>query len=173
MSNLIKYCLYIVVYFNSKGEPITNLKLQKLLYYCQGWTMAFFKGKDIFEAAPEAWVHGPVYYEAYQSFKNGYQPIDLDPNLFKDLKGFKYDHLENPDELLKVVQSNIKDTEHFDLIDEVIEKYGSINAFKLELMTHREKPWVEARKGLSPTEISRKEINLDLMEQYFSSKIEK
>ena len=51
---------FIVNYFQSVGDPITNLKLQKLLYYIQVWYMVYFEKKLIFDERPQAWVHGPV-----------------------------------------------------------------------------------------------------------------
>jgi uncharacterized phage-associated protein len=42
-----------------EGEPMTPMRLQKLLYYCQGWFLAWY-GKPLFPDRIEAWKHGPV-----------------------------------------------------------------------------------------------------------------
>jgi len=53
----------IADYFIYKGKeenkPITNKKLQKLLYYSQAWYLVFNK-KPLFKDKIEAWVHGPA-----------------------------------------------------------------------------------------------------------------
>jgi uncharacterized phage-associated protein len=41
------------------GDVISNLKLQKLLYYAQGFYLAIY-GKALFEEDIVAWEHGPV-----------------------------------------------------------------------------------------------------------------
>ena len=50
------------------GDGISNLKLQKLLYYCQGTYLAI-KGTPLFEHPIEAWEHGPVVPEVYHQYK--------------------------------------------------------------------------------------------------------
>ena len=44
---------------NEEGEPMTHMRLQKLLYYVQGWHMAWY-GRPLFAERIEAWQHGPV-----------------------------------------------------------------------------------------------------------------
>ena len=62
------------------GEGITNLKLQKLVYYVQGFFCALHD-RPIFENNIEAWTHGPVVPDLYHHFKeNGSAPINLDPH---------------------------------------------------------------------------------------------
>lgn len=41
------------------GDSITNLKLQKLVYYAQAWAVTLL-GRKLFEEKVEAWAHGPV-----------------------------------------------------------------------------------------------------------------
>lgn len=41
------------------GEPMTAMRLHKLLYYCQGWHLAWY-GEPLFPEAIEAWRHGPM-----------------------------------------------------------------------------------------------------------------
>lgn len=54
--------------------------VQKILYYAQGFYKAFF-GKFLFEDDCQAWVHGPVYvniYEKYKEFKSANIFINMD-----------------------------------------------------------------------------------------------
>jgi len=57
---------HIVRESRTTGEPITNLKLQKLLYYCQGWHLAYHE-KVLFSDPIQAWVHGPAVPNVYRS----------------------------------------------------------------------------------------------------------
>ena len=50
-------------------ELITNLKLQKLLYYAQGCVMAL-TDEPLFDEDIQAWEHGPVVPEIYHKYKS-------------------------------------------------------------------------------------------------------
>src|SRR5260364_350033 len=63
------------------GDALSNLKLQKLVYYAQGFHLALFS-RPLFENAIEAWTHGPVIpglYHAYKQYGAGAlpRPVDL------------------------------------------------------------------------------------------------
>jgi uncharacterized phage-associated protein len=62
------HCYYIIAFFQKKQEPITNLKLQKLLYYAQAWYLAIYD-EPLFEERLEAWVHGAVQPQVYSQLK--------------------------------------------------------------------------------------------------------
>ena len=51
-----------------RGDMMTNLRLQKLLYFAQGWHLARF-GRPLFDASIEAWPYGPVVPEVYRAYK--------------------------------------------------------------------------------------------------------
>src|SRR5688572_18511108 len=75
------------------GDSISNLKLQKLLYYAQGFHLAEH-GRALFEERIEAWQHGPVIPTVYPEFKDygrgglpsdlKYSDIDTDTAAFLD-----------------------------------------------------------------------------------------
>lgn len=98
-------------------EYITNLKLQKLLYYVQSLCLMVFDKK----AFPEkilAWQYGPVVNEVYQKYKQNYNNgID------------SYKNIKN-------ISSGL-----YSVINEVVENYGSFDANKLIDFTHEEDPW--------------------------------
>ena len=57
------------------GELISNLKLQKLLYYAQGFHLVIY-GEPLFPETIEAWAHGPVVTSVYHQYKEyGSEPI--------------------------------------------------------------------------------------------------
>jgi len=141
---------YITNYFIKKGveenKLITNKKLQKLLYYSQAWNLVF-KNKPLFDEDIEAWVHGPVVKSVYLKFKKkGFNPI-------KDFDNKKIEEID-------------KDTQNF--LDEIWRVYGKFDAQYLEMLTHSEMPWQEARDGLSACDHSDKKISLETMKKYYS-----
>lgn len=69
-------------YLLGDAEPITNLKLQKLLYYAQG-VFSALTGEFLFEEDFVAWEHGPVIESIYHEFKGyGRDPIPYNPKFF-------------------------------------------------------------------------------------------
>ena len=65
--NVKEIAQYIVNYFIIKDNPVTNLKLQKLLYFA--WIDYFkYKKEHLFEEDFEAWVLGPVVPIAYYEY---------------------------------------------------------------------------------------------------------
>lgn len=101
------------------GDLISNLKLQKLAYYAQGFCLALYD-RPLFPERIEAWQHGPVVPELYHAYKeHGSGPIPAP----KDLDFDRY----TPEER--------------ELLDEVYEVYGQFSAWKLRNMTHEEAPW--------------------------------
>lgn len=123
------------------GEVITNLKLQKLLYYAQGLHLGFY-GSPLFLDPVEAWMHGPVVRDIYFKYNiHGAAPFEPDQD-------FAYEALD-------------EDTREF--LDEVYEVYGQFSAWKLRDMTHAEPPWLDTPQG--------ERIPLDLMRAYFSTQV--
>ncbi len=121
--------LRVIAYIFEKLEEVTPLMLQKLLYFIQGVYSALY-GKPIFEEDCRAWVHGPVYPEVYDLFRDfKYNPID--DARFALLKG--------------TAGALTKDEKR--VIDLVLNTFGMYSGKALEKITHNEDPWIEARKG--------------------------
>ncbi len=121
--------LRVIAYVFEKMEEVTPLMLQKLLYFIQGIYSALY-GKAIFEEDCRAWIHGPVYPDVY--------------DLFRD---FKYNPIDDARfALLKGTESALTDDEKR-VIDLVVNTFGMYGGKVLEKITHNEEPWVEARKG--------------------------
>lgn len=127
-----------------RGELLTNLKLQKLLFYAQAWFLAL-KNRELFAEDFQAWVHGPVLPTQYRRFRDfQWKPLVVD--------------VVRPDMTPEVA-------EH--LLD-IVEAFGIESAVSLELMTHREKPWLEARGTLPSDAPSTARISKDTMRAFYS-----
>lgn len=121
-------CRDVANYFLAKvnpefGDLISNLKLQKLVYYAQGFSLAIL-GEPLFDEPIEAWEHGPVVPELYHAYK-GYGAEPIPPVSFAIIDG-------------------VFDEEQLDVLEQVHAVYGQFSAWKLRNMTHEEKPWLEA-----------------------------
>lgn len=114
------------------GDGISNLKLQKLVYYAQGFYSAIHN-KPLFDEEIMAWAHGPVVAELYHHFKS-HGSANIPP-----VENFNTQSLN---------------TEEFEVVNEVFEVFGQFSAWKLRNMTHEESPWLdhEAEAGVIPKE---------------------
>ena len=140
---------YMLAFSRDHGDPISNLKLQKLLYYAQGWHLAF-TDEPLFRERIEAWVHGPVVPPVYGEYKKWtWQPIMADISEPKITRSVKT-HLTN-----------------------VLEVYGSLTPIHLERLTHAEAPWIEARHGLAPDLPCTSVITVDSMRRFFKSELKR
>ena len=155
---------FVILYCQNMGVSINPLKLQKLLYYIQSWHITKFDKDILFETMPEAWVNGPVYrpiYDKYKSsfFRNENFPNNLDEESLSEKLSEKLDSLNLSEDKQNLVFS-------------VLNAYGKLSDERLVLMTHSEEPWNEARQGLSPIERSEKEISVDTIFNYYTTRIE-
>jgi uncharacterized phage-associated protein len=123
------------------GDTISNLVLQKLVYYAQGFWLALYD-QPLFPDPICKWQHGPVVPDLYHKYKQfGSGPIPAAEGV--DLDKF-------PSEVRE-------------LLDEVYTEYGQFSAWKLRDMTHAEPPWDAAElKGL---------YSLEVMRDYFKTRL--
>lgn len=132
----------------NKESLLTPLKLQKLLYYAQAWSLVF-RGKSLFREEIEAWVHGPVIPSVYQHYKHhGYTSIPLEDCCTKLAK----------DEVI--------------ILNLVWMNYGKQSAKFLEELTHSEYPWSKAREGVRVDQLSNKKISIRDMKIYYNHFVE-
>ncbi|MBR4560679.1 MAG: DUF4065 domain-containing protein [Bacteroidales bacterium] len=101
------------------GDTLSNLKLQKLLYYMQGFHLAFFD-EPFFNESIEAWTYGPVVPVVFQEFKK-YKKRSINPDNYHD------DLVLTDDEQ--------------QMFDMVYSEYNRYSAVALMNMTHTEGPW--------------------------------
>jgi uncharacterized phage-associated protein len=135
---------HILARLRESGElPVTTWKLQKLVYYSQAWA-SVWDDEPIFGDRIEAWANGPVC-----------------PTLYSAHRGeFKIDGLAMgvPERLRK---------KHVETIDAVLGHYGKMSPQYLSELTHNERPWQEARRGLKPGERGSNEIPIASMAEYY------
>ena len=139
---------YFIWLANETGSFLSNLKLQKLVYYAQAWYLALHE-QPLFDEDFEAWVHGPVIPVLYQEYKKfAWKPI------LKDVESPKF--------------SNQVD----EFLTELTQVYFACDAFELEQMTHLEDPWIEARGNIPQDAPSNAIISKEAMKEYYQKRAE-
>ena len=141
--------LRVIAYVFEKLEEVTPLMLQKILYFIQGVYSALY-GKPVFEEDCRAWVHGPVYPEVYE--------------LFRD---FKYNPIDDARFALLHGNAEALTEEEKKVIDLVVNTFGIYGGKILERITHNEDPWMEARKGYCDSIPSGKILPKDRIMMYY------
>ncbi len=134
----------VASYILKKLHRTTAMKLQKLVYYSQAWSLVWDE-KPLFRERIEAWINGPVV-----------------PNLYRVHRGeyfvSKWPHGS---------EANLSSIQR-DTIDAVLKFYGDKSSQWLSDLTHAEEPWKQARKGLPPSEPCGNEITHASMAEYYS-----
>ena len=121
MANIFDVARYIL----EKQGTMSTMKLQKLCYYAQAWSLVW-DDQPLFDEDFQAWANGPVCRELFLKTQGQYSVSA------KDETGG-----------LGNLTANQKDT-----IDQVLTHYGSHDAQWLSQLTHMEEPWNRARAGL-------------------------
>lgn len=135
---------YIICYFQKKGEEITHLKLQKLLYYAQGWYLALLD-EPLFDDELQAWVHGAV-----------------EPNLYQKFKKYRWDSITE-----EVICPKFEGTDIKRFLNKLLQVYGHLTPRQLEIKIHHESPWLNAREGLGDFEAGNRNISHQDMKDHF------
>lgn len=138
--------LDLAVYILSKQGQMTAMKLQKLVYYSQAWSLVW-DDKPLFDDPIEAWANGPVVPKLYSKHRGKFL---LEAN---DIPG-------DPE----VLGADERET-----VDAVLSFYGDKSSQWLSQLTHAEPPWAEAREGLRPGQRGNREITHAAMAEYYGS----
>lgn len=135
----------VAAYILEKMGTITTMKLQKLVYYSQAWSLVWDE-KKLFEEDVEAWANGPVVRNLFNYHRGMYEISSV-----------------------SIGNSRLLNQEQQDTVDAVLDYYGDKSAQWLIDLTHMEEPWIQTRKGLSIQERGGRAIPLDVIADYYSS----
>lgn len=120
--NVARYMIHLNNQGDTQINNLTNLKIQKLLYYAFGMHRVT-NGENLFDESIIAWKYGPVIKEVYDAFKKyGYSNIEDD---------YWYEDFD----LTEEEENTIENT---------WEQLGQLPANVLVEMTHNEAPWINA-----------------------------
>lgn len=135
----------VAAYILAKKGLMTTMKLQKLVYYSQAWSLVWDE-RPLFNERIEAWANGPVVRELYDAHRGQFQVSSW------------------PLGNASVLDEKAKET-----VEGVLLYYGEKTGQWLSDLTHMEAPWKEARTGLAPTDRSDVEILPAAMSEYYGS----
>ena len=107
-----------------KHGPMTAMKLQKLVYYCQAWHLVW-REEPLFPERIEAWADGPVVPALWRLHRGAFKQSAI--------RGANSGHLTRNQQRV---------------VDKVLDFYGARNPQWLSDLTHMESPWREARAGV-------------------------
>jgi len=125
------------------GGPMSTMKLQKLVYYSQAWSLVT-RGRPLFAEDIQAWAHGPVVYELFELHRGKYAIGQLDAPAAPLL----------PDESR--------------IVDLVMARFGKMTAGELSAATHSEAPWQLARAGVPDGMRASATISTESMQRFYS-----
>jgi uncharacterized phage-associated protein len=132
----------VAAYILYKRGPMTAMKLQKLVYYAQAWSLVWDE-KPMFDEKIEAWANGPVVRELYDRHRGQFRIANWDGNI------------------------NALTQDEIETVDKVLEFYGNKSSQELSDLTHKEDPWKDARGGLGSDQRGKQEITHSAMAEYY------
>ncbi len=144
-----RYLVWVATH-ERPDEPLflTNLHIQKLLYFVQGWTLAEWD-RPMFRDPLEAWTHGPVVRSVWKRYEPfGKKPVEDDE--------------AGPSGLI---------ADERQMVEAVWSCYKRYSPIALADMTHEDLPWRNARQGLDPSAPSGKRITQRDLAECFRYKL--
>ena len=135
----------VAAYIVGRHGPLSAMKLQKLVYYAQAWSLVW-DDRPLFPEHIEAWANGPVVRELYDRHRGQFEVRDWPHGDARRLDG-----------------------DGRATVDAVLDFYGDRSAQWLSDLTHSERPWREARQGLPDGERGAQPISLEVMMEYYST----
>lgn len=156
---VLDICRHVINYSNEHDYGISNLKLQKVLYFIQAFFLINKKDHTpCFNERIEAWDFGPVVPDAYHEYKQfgsgdiptvkTYIVLDEENIWNSERERFNDDAITDKDKAL---------------IDKVVDRFADYSATDLVSLTHRQSPWIEAY-----VPYQNNEITIDAIREYFN-----
>jgi uncharacterized phage-associated protein len=121
---------YVLDFCEQRGRSVTNLALQKIVYFCHVWSLILL-GRPLVRHSFEAWEFGPVLPYLYREFRElDRSPINRRATRLDPMNGHK-----------QVVQYKFEpDTDR--LLREIVDFYSRLSASELVKLSHAEGgPW--------------------------------
>lgn len=135
----------VAAYILARRHPMTAMKLQKLVYYSQAWSLVWDEA-PLFPERIEAWANGPVVRELYEAHRGKFKVSDM------------------PQGIPEALNEDQRET-----VDAVLKYYGDKPSQWLSDLTHQEAPWRNARKGYAAGEYCDREITQAAMAEFYGS----
>jgi uncharacterized phage-associated protein len=135
----------VAAYILARRSPMTAMKLQKLVYYSQAWSLVWDEA-PLFSERVEAWANGPVVRELYEAHRGMFRVREM------------------PQGRPEALNEDQRET-----VDAVLKFYGDKPSQWLSDLTHQEAPWRNAREGYASGEYCDREITTASMAEFYGS----
>lgn len=155
MYDVLSVARFIINYCNSENIVISNLKLQKLLYFVQAFFLINTQ-QPCFRESIEAWDFGPVIPVAYHEFKQ------YGSGNIPTIKRYIVYH--NNEYYYEDYSSNMIDSNDQENIIDVINEFKEYSATDLVKLTHSQTPWADVYVSGANNVITNESI-----ERYFNA----
>lgn len=153
-NNVLDVCRYVINYSNDENYGISNLKLQKILYFIQAYFLSYTEQKEpCFSEKIEAWDFGPVVPKAYHEFKQ-YGSGDI-PKISSYIE-YEDDDIWNVER--KAFDENCIDKEKREIINQIVDRFSEYTATDLVELTHNQDPWKNSYEKYMNNEITNESI---------------
>ena len=133
----------VASYILQNSGKMTAMKLDKLVYYAQAWSLVWDE-RPLFREEIQAWANGPVVPSLYDKHRGVF-----------DVQTWQWGNA-------MVLDSAARGT-----VDAVLNFYGDKPAQWLSDLTHSEQPWKDARNGLPVGKRGTKEITIGALAEYY------
>ena len=133
----------VAAYILDKLGTISAMKLQKLVYYSQAWSLVWDE-RPMFDEAIQAWANGPVAPALYDAHRGQFEVSSIAEG-----------------------DANKLDTDARETVDAILRAYGGRSSQWLSDLTHSEAPWRNARRGIRDGERSSIVISHASMAEYY------
>lgn len=137
---------------NIMVEPLTQMKVMKLMYYAQGIMLAAYD-KKLFSDDIVAWKYGPVVEKVHDTYKGFREIVSLEDD----------DEFPVSEDVLSDFDLVTKDKDALIVLETVMEEYGDKSAIELMNMTHNETPWKTTDQSAV--------MSVDSIKKYFKENI--
>ncbi len=137
MYNVLDVCRYVINYSNDKDYGISNLKLQKVLYFVQAYFL-ISTPEQCFKERIEAWDFGPVVPEAYREYKQFGSSNIPSVSYYVEMN---YEDLWNSK--VKKFRNEIISDSDKKRVEAVVDRFSDYSATELVEITHHQAPWMD------------------------------
>ena len=134
----------VAEYVLKKHGPMTTMKLQKLVYYCQAWSLVWDEA-PIFDEPIEAWANGPVVRELFERHRGQFEVATVEGDCKKLTKAQR------------------------ETVQGVLQHYGNKSSQWLSDLTHLEQPWKDARANIPESVRGKSCISHGAMADYYGN----
>jgi len=115
---------FVLDFCDRKKRVVTNLALQKIVYFCHVWYLVEYK-RPLIKQRFEAWTHGPVLQYLYREFKDFESKPITKRSVSLNISNGSYE----------IARLNVSNDE-LELIESVVEFYSRIKPGTLVELSH-------------------------------------